>query len=453
MSGWTGPVFQPGDPGYDDEHRSINETLEHRPELIVGAASAEDVVSAVRYAIDRSLSVGVQSTGHGLAVAADGVLVSTRRMKQVTVDPATRTATIDAGVQWHDVLPVAAQHGLAPLNGSSPHVGVMGYTLGGGVGLLGRRFGFAADHVRRIDVVTADGFLRHVDADHDPDLFFALRGGKGNYGVATRIEIELFPVRTLLGGGLYFAADAATELLHTYSAWTRSVPEAMSSSVMLSTYPDTAGVPDPLRGRYVAHLRIGFFGPPDEGETLIAPFRQLAPPLLDTLTQIPYTDIGTIHHEPIAPYKVYESGIYLGPPDAEAVDTILRHAGPDANAPVMLELRHHGGAYRRTPAVPNAVGGRDAEFTLYLGSLIDPETMATDKHLHNEVHGSLRPWATGTTMLNFFGVGTALASVRTAFTAETFQRLRDIKTEYDPRNMFRINHNIPPQTRSALPAG
>jgi len=444
-SGWSGPVFRPGDTGFDAEHRSLNQTVEHRPELVVGATCAEDIVSAVRFAIDGGLSVGVQSTGHGLAVPAGGVLISTRRMKEISVDHVARTARLGAGVQWQDVLPITARHGLAPLNGSSPHVGVMGYTLGGGVGLLGRRYGYAADHVRWIDVVTADGQLRHVDAHQDPDLFFALRGGQGNYGVATQIEIDLFPVATLFGGGLYFAAADAAELLHTYRAWTRHVPEAMSSSVMLSTYPELSGVPDPLRGKYIAHLRIAYSGAPDEGETMIAPFRRLPPPLLDTLTRLPYRSVGTIHHEPIAPYKVFESGSYLGELDDAAVDTILGHAGPDAGVAVLCELRHHCGAYRRAPTMPNAVGGRDAEFTFYLGSQIDPETMAKDRQVHGEFHEAIRPWATGTAMLNFLGVGTARDRVRAAYTPETYERLRDIKTDVDPRNMFRINHNIPPR--------
>ncbi len=442
---WNGPIFRPGEAGYDDEHSSINHTLLHTPELIVGAVDAHDVVEAVRYAADRGLSVGVQSTGHGLVVAADGVLVTTRRMKGIEIDPAARVARLEAGVQWGEVLPLAAAHGLAPLNGSNPHVGVVGYTLGGGIGFLGRQFGYAADHVRSIEVVTADGRLRHVAPDEDADLFWALRGGKGNFGIVTALELDLFPVEALYGGGLYYAGEATADVLHVYRQWSAEMPEEMSSSILLMQYPDVDEAPELLRGRYVAHLRIGYFGPIEAGERLVAPFRGLGPLLLDTVAEMPYSAVSTIHHEPNVPYAVYDRAIFLKHLDQGAVETIIAQAGPDANAPFILELRHQCGGYRRPPAVPNAVGGRDAEFSMFSASIIDPDTFARDKEVHDRLHAAMRPWATGGAPLNFLGVGDVPPDrVRAAFTPADYDRLAQVKTRYDPDNIFRINHNIPP---------
>jgi UDP-N-acetylenolpyruvoylglucosamine reductase len=390
-SAWTGPVFRPNEDGYDEERSSLNYTLTHTPELIVGAVDAGDVVAAVCYAADRGLSVGVQATGHGLVVAADGVLVSTRRMKGVAIDPTARVARVEAGVQWWDVVPLAAAHGLAPLNGSNPHVGVVGYTLGGGIGFLGRQLGFAADHVRSIDVVTSDGRQRRVTPDQNDDLFWALRGSKGNLGIVTEMEFDLFPVETLYGGGLYFGGETTADLLRAYFQWTTDVPEAMSSSIMLMRYPDLEEAPEPLRGRYVAHLRIGYFGPAAEGERLVAPVRDLGPVLLDTVAAMPYSDIAKIHHEPIVPYAAYDRSIYLSHLNADAVEAIIAEAGPDAEAPFLLEFRHLGGAHRRQPTVPNAVGGRDAEFSMFSASLVEADAIFRDKPRHDRLHAAMGP--------------------------------------------------------------
>jgi len=267
MNVFAGPVFRPGDVGYDAERAGFNLAIEHRPELVVGATGAADIIAAVERATADGLAVAVQATGHGVSVPADGaVLVNTNRMTGVVVDPSTRTARVEAGARWERVLPLAARYGLAPLNGSSPHVGAVGYTLGGGIGLLGRRYGYAADHVRWLDVVTADGRLRRVSADADPELFFALRGGKGNFGVVVSMEIELMPVSRLYGGGLYFPGESTADALHVWCEWTRTVPDSMASSVMLIRYPGDPAEPEPLRDRFVTHLRVAWSGAPEEGE-------------------------------------------------------------------------------------------------------------------------------------------------------------------------------------------
>jgi FAD/FMN-containing dehydrogenase len=257
----SGPVYRPGEEGYERGRSGFNLALEHHPELIVEATGAADVVAAVRLAAAEGRAVAVMNTGHGPTVPADGaVLVQTGRMGGVSVDPTRRTARVGAGARWRDVIAATTPHGLAPLNGSSPAVGAVGYTLGGGVGLLGRRFGYAADHVRWIEVVTADGTVRQVTADSDPDLFWALRGAGANFGVVTAMEIDLFAVERLLGGGLYFGAEASAEVLEVYSRWAADAPDAMASSVLLLAYPDDAAFPEPLRGRHVTEVRFAWWG-------------------------------------------------------------------------------------------------------------------------------------------------------------------------------------------------
>lgn len=447
MNDFTGPVFQPGDGGYDGERSGFNLAVEHRPALIVGATGAEDVRAAVTSAASRGLPVAVLATGHGPAVTADGaVLVNTRRMNGVQVDAAAATARVEAGVRWQRVLEATTPYGLAPLNGSSPNVGAVGYTLGGGAGLLGRRYGYAADHVRGFEVVTADGRLRQVSADLEPDLFWALRGGKGNFGVVVAMEIDLFPVARLYGGGLYFPAEATSDVLHAYAEWAAAVPEEMASSVMLIHYPDDPAVPGPLRGRFVTHVRIAHSGPAEEGERLTRQLRDLGPRLLDTVGEMPYAQVGSIHHEPTEPAAAYDTNVLLGHLDAHAVDTLVSLAGPEADAPFVVELRHFGGAYARPPAVPNAVGGRDAAFSLYSGSLLDPDRIEENRLAHGTLNDKMRPWCTGGSFVNFLGIDDAgVERVRTAYTPADFTRLTELKSRYDPQNLFRINHNIPPR--------
>ncbi|WP_395106614.1 FAD-binding oxidoreductase [Actinomadura sp. SCN-SB] len=301
-------VIRPGEPGYDAERLGLNRAAESHPACVVAAVDERDVVAAVRMAAEQGRPVGVMATGHGQAVPADGaVLVNTSRMDGVTVDPAAATAWVEAGTRWSRVLECATWHGLAPLNGSSPSVGAVGYRMGGGAGLLGRRFGFAADHVRRLRMVGADGRSYDVTAESDPDLFWAVRGGKDNFGLVVGMEIDLFPVSHLDGGGLYFAGEATAEVLHGYAEWTRRVPETMASSVLLAHHPDLPGVPEPLRGRFVAHS-----GGMAEGGRLVRPLRKLGPLLLDTVRKMPYAEVGSIHHDPAdEPYVAYDRNVLL----------------------------------------------------------------------------------------------------------------------------------------------
>ncbi len=246
-----GIVAVPGDDAYAGECATYNLALPRSPAVVVGAAAPGDVSQAVRFAAERGLPVGVLATGHGPSVPADGaVLVNTRRLTGVTIDLAARVARVAAGTRWQQVVEASAPHRLAALNGSSPQVGVVGYSLGGGLSpVLGRSYGWAADRVRAVELVTADGEIVRATAEQDADLFWAARGGKDNFGIATAIEFDLFEVPRLYGGGLYFDGARAGEILQFYREWAPTLPPELTVSVGLLSLPPLDSVPEPLRGR------------------------------------------------------------------------------------------------------------------------------------------------------------------------------------------------------------
>lgn len=438
-----GPVLRPGDPDYDRERAGFNLIVDHQPALIVGATGAADVIAAVNHARERDLPVAIQATGHGVTIPADGaLLINTSRMDGVRVDPAARTARIEAGVRSRRLVHEASAFGLAPLNGSAPSVGVVSFVLGGGVPLLGRRFGFAADHVREIDVVTADGQLRTVSPAREPDLFWALRGGKGNFGVVVSMELDLMPVARLYGGGLWFGAAHIPSALQAWAAWTAGVPDEMGSSVLLIRMPELPMIPEALRGRHLLHIRIAHSGDPAQGEALVRPLRQLAPTVMDTVRVMPYRDVGTIHDEPTVPVPFHGQHSMLAGLNAPAVEALLAAAGPDAPpVPYFIEIRHFGGALSRPAKLPSP-GRRDAAFSVYTGSIVPvgPGEYEKARAQHQLLHRAVRPFATGGGCANFLGgPHVTTADLRAAFLPEDFDRLVALKRRYDPGDLFRIN--------------
>ncbi|MGK4909775.1 FAD-binding oxidoreductase [Streptomyces albus] len=365
-----GSVLVPGDPEYDQECAGFQAGDRHRPDVLVVADGPDDVRAAVDAARRHRLPVAVQATGHGLGEAArGGVLVSTRRMAGIRIDAEARTAWVEAGVRAGDLVAEAARHGLAPVNGSAPGVGVVSYTLGGGVGLLGRRFGYAADRVRRIDLVTGDGRPRRVTADSDPELFWGLRGGGGGLGVVTGMEIGLVPVAGIYGGQLVFdGARHADEVLSAWQRWTATVPETMSSAVSLLPVPDIPAVPAHRRGRYLAQVHLAFTDSREEGERLVEPLRTIGAPLADDLREMPYAECASVFSEPDTPHAYRSTNLLLGPDGLaeDALRSVRAATGPEAEAMCVLSMRHMGGAFARPPRVPNAVPHRDAGYLLYV---------------------------------------------------------------------------------------
>lgn len=432
-----GEVFTPGDAEYDSELAGFNQIARHEPTLIVAAVCTKDVEAAVAFAAEQNLPVGVQATGHGIASSARaGVLVSTRRMNAVGVDPVSRIARVEAGAQWHQVINTAAYHNLAPLNGSSPLVGVVGYTLGGGLGPLGRQYGYAADHVTRIEIVTADGKARWATADQDSDLFWALRGGKGGFGIVTVLEFELMPVARFYGGGIHFPGELAGELLRTWQHWSQSAPEEMTSSVALLRMPDLPVIPEMLRGRLTAHLRIAFTGSQEEGERLLRPLRSVGAAVADDVRERPYATVAEIHQDPTDPLPYHERNIVLRDLDQDAVENLLVLAGLRSScSDLMVEVRQLGGALSRPARIPNAVGSRGGAYVL--------STMSVPSS-PDHVLGRMAAWGTGGRYINFLAGPDTDDAAPDCFDRPTGERLARIKAAYDPRNLFRVGHTVEP---------
>ncbi|MFH8841988.1 FAD-binding oxidoreductase [Streptomyces sp. NPDC017868] len=443
-----GVVLTPGQEGYDAQRAGNQTGRTHRPAVLVGASGPADVQQAVVFAARHHLPVAVQGTGHALgAVAADGgVLINTSRMTGLRIDTRAATAWVAAGVSWDQVIHEAAPAGLAPLAGSAPGVGVVSYTLGGGLGLLSRRYGYAADHVRSIDVVTADGRLRHVTPASDPDLFWALRGGRDNFGVVTGLEIDLMPVPTLYGGGLFFDYASAREVLDTYLSWSAGMPEEMTSSLAVISFPDAPVLPPPLRGRHVVHVRIAYAADDlSPAKDLIAPLRALGP-FNDTVRELPYAEVGTIHNDPPVPGSFESATALLGELGPDAAGALLDLVGPHAPVPHVVELRHLGGALARPARVPNAVGHRDAHYLINIVSRLERADLTDIQPAHEHLVQALAPWSTGGRALTFLNGRRDAEHVRSAYEAEDYRRLTELKAVHDPGNLFRLNHNIPPAT-------
>ncbi|WP_424854366.1 FAD-binding oxidoreductase [Streptomyces sp. SAI-170] len=448
LSGVKGPVLRPDDPAYTPEVTGFNLAAPHTPDIAIGALDTDDIVAALRWAAATDTPVTVQATGHGANFpVTEGLLLNTSRMTDVRIDPGTRTATVSAGAKWHDVLEAAAPHGLAALTGASTGTGAVGYTVGGGLPVLGRAYGYAADLVRSFQVGTADGTLHLATAEAEPDLFWALRGGKGNVGVVTEMVTGLVPVPELFGGGLYCPGEHAEPLLRAWAEWTATVPDEMGSGYTLLRLPPLPDIPEPLRGRFWARVVIAWPGAPEAGERLIAPLRTAAPVTLDTVSVIPYTAIDSIHMDPRDPLPARESCALLTALTPEAITALLRTCGPSAppGYPLLLvELRHMGGALARPCATPDAICSRDAEFLLEsVGVLTDPEAAEAVEAANHDLYTAMAPHSTGLTMVNTHGrPGDALDRAR-AWTPEVYDRLRRLKATYDPKNLLRHGHTVP----------
>src|SRR4051794_25326929 len=403
-----GPVFAAGDDGLAAEVAAWNLAVQHTPAVAVGATCAADVVAAVTWAVAHDLRVAVQATGHGpVRNAAGSLMITTRRMQGVHIDPERRIARVQAGVRWVSVMEAAAQHGLTGLCGSSSDVGVVGHTLGGGMGPFGRKHGFAADHVTAVEVVTADGRRRRVTAETEPDLFWAVRGGKGNFGVVTALEFELGPVSSLFGGGIFFAGEDAAAVLHVFRAWAPGLPEEVSTSIAILRVPDLEELPAPLRGQTVVHLRFSYDGADRAAaERLLSPMKTAGTILLGYVGPMRTDELDGIHVDPKDPMPGWEKGMLLRELTADGVEALLATAGPQLPIPlIMAELRLMGGALGRPATVPNAVAGRSGAFSLLVLGPAVPELAQAVPAVGKGVLQAMADWRGGEGLVKLLGGG------------------------------------------------
>ncbi|RIV33207.1 FAD-binding oxidoreductase [Micromonospora radicis] len=442
----AGSVSRPDDHNYDVDRATYNLLTPQQPAATVGVLGVDDVRETVRFARRHGLPVAVQATGHGVGAPADrGVLINTSRMTGVVVDPEGATARVEAGVRWQSVIDEAAKYGLAPINGSSPTVGVVGYTLGGGHSpFLGRSHGYAADHVTAIDIVTPDGEFHTLTSTSQPDLFWAVRGGKANFGVVTAIEFRLFPQARLYGGGLFFPGAQAAAVLPAWRSWIEDTPDELTSSVALVRLPPLEELPEPLRGQLVVHVRIAYLGTEEAGQQLVAPLRRAGTLLLDTVAELPYAAVASIHNDPVTPLPICERSALLRELTPAQLDRIVGLAGETATVPVtMVEIRHLAGALRRPPQEPNAVANRDAAFLLFVASVAAPDEVPRHAEYHGSIIAVVADTDTHRTFANFLTPGNGGPEhVATAYPPEVYERLVDLKRQWDPENLFRFTHTV-----------
>jgi FAD/FMN-containing dehydrogenase len=424
-----GTVHTPDEEAYAALVTPWNVAIPMRPAAVVAARNAEDVAATVRFARENGLTVGVQATGHGaIASIAGHLLISTRDLDEVTVH-AEGWARVGAGVKWARVIEAATPHGLAPLNGSSSDVGVVGYTTGGGVGPMARTFGLAADRVRAFEVVTGDGVLRRVTPAQHPELFFALRGGKGAAGIVTAVEFDLVHLPTFYGGAVYFDGSDAAAVIDKWRVWSESLPEEGTTSFVLLQLPPMPGVPPQLAGRMTLGVRFLWTGDPLEGARILDEICGVAPVILDDAGVKPYAAVDSVHADPVDPMPVVDVGMLLTEFTATTAERLLDVAGVGSGSPqVMVEVRQLGGAYAREGQHPSAFVHRAAGFSvLVIGMAPDP---GVRPHIER-LFGALSQWDTGGIWPNF-GPPHDAETARRAYDPETLERLVEVARTYDP---------------------
>jgi hypothetical protein len=437
-------IHAPAEDGWDEARQAWNLTADQNPVAIVNAESPADVVAAVKFARSHGLRVAAQSTGHGagaLLPLDDAVLVKTLRMNGVTVDPGARLARVEAGVLGADLAAAAGEHGLAALGGSSPDVGVVGFALGGGIGWLSRHYGLTANAIRGAEVVTADGEQVRADADQNADLFWALRGGGGDFGVVTALELELFPIESVYAGSVMWHAEQGADVLRAYLDWIRTVPDELSTGFRFLSLPPIPEVPEPLRGVPVFDVTGAYDGDPAEGAALLDTLRGVAEPYMDNWAEIPASGLSRIYGDPEQPTPGLTHHTVVGELPTEAVDAIVEVGGPESGSPLlMVGTRHLCGALSRRPADAGALGALDGEHVvLGVGLPMAPGSApGIIAHL-DKLIGAMEPWATGGEYLNF---ADRPGDASRAFDDETLARLRAIKDEVDPDNVFLAQHPV-----------
>ncbi|MDR2984804.1 MAG: FAD-binding oxidoreductase [Nocardiopsaceae bacterium] len=436
----AGQVFVPDQTGYDQARQAWNLAVDEHPAVVVVAESAPDVVEAVRYARAQGMRVAPQGTGHGAAPLEpldDAMLLRTTPMRQVEIDPAARTARAEAGAVWQDVIGPSAEQGLAALAGSSPNVGVAGYTLGGGLGWLARSYGLAANSVIAADLVTPGGDLVRADADHEPDLFWAVRGG-GGVGVVTALEMRLYPIRELYAGDLFFPIERAAEALHAWRDWTATVPDNVTSIAHILRLPPLPELPERLRGRAFAIIEAACLSDAETGAELIRPLRQLGPEM-DTFAMIPASALGGLNMDPSQPVPGEGDGAFLADFPAAAIDSLVAAAGPDVETPPnSVEVRHLGGALARPVPGGGAQPSIDASYLIYaVGASPMPDLADSVRARMQAVTNALAPWHAS---YDYYDFEDAPATAAAVLPPASYGRLQEIKAARDPDQVIISAH-------------
>jgi FAD binding domain/Berberine and berberine like len=444
-------LVKPGEEKWDSARAAWNVAIEQRPALVARPRNADEVSAVVNFARESGLRVAVQAEGHSAGALAgvgeDTLLLKMPRVTGAEIDAENRRARVGAGAKWYDVSRLASPLGLSALSGSSAEVGVVGSTLGGGHGWLAREHGLACNSVLAAEIVTADGQLVRADHNNEPDLFWALRGGGGNFGAVTALELELYPVPELYAGMVAWPWERTADVLHAWREWVPDVPDELSTWARILQVPPLPDVPEPVRGRQLVIVEAAYLGTEEAGRELLRPLRDLVPEL-DTFAPVPPEALGHLHMDPEDPVPFAMNGQLLNELPSAAIDTIIDVAGPNSGSPLLsLEIRLLGGALKEPRPDAGALATLDEGFlTLGVGMIMDPDMgMAVNRHL-DLTTSALQPWDSDVKYANFIDVPT---DTRTCFAPETFDRLQEVKARYDPDDLFRANHPIPCATAAA----
>jgi FAD/FMN-containing dehydrogenase len=429
-----GTVAVPGDKAYDALVSPWNLAIPVQPAAVLAAFDAQDVVEAVQFAGRHGIRVTPQATGHGpMAALTTELLVTTKELDEVVIHPEEGWARAGAGVKWLKVVEAAAPYGLAPLSGSITDVGIVGYTTGGGLGPMARTYGLAIDKVRAIEVVTGDGVLRRVTPTEHPELFFALRGGKGMLGIVTAIEFDLVEQPRFYGGSLWFDGADAPAVIDAWRAWSDELPEEGTTSFALFQLPEMEGVPPMLAGKLTLSIRYVWTGSAEEGERWFAAMRAAAPVILDDVSEKPYTAIDSVHTDPLDPTPAYEAGHVLTDFPQEAADALLALTGPAAASPqILVEVRQLGGAFSRPGEHPSAFASRDAAYSLLTVGIA--EVPGVEDHAA-AILSAMGPWVGAHRLPNFTFTPEEYVD---AYDEVTLARLRRARRTYDPDGVMTI---------------
>jgi FAD/FMN-containing dehydrogenase len=445
----AGTVYEPGDPEYAEACTVFNSMIELRPALVARCAAPDDVIAALAFARRQDLAIAVRAGGHsvaGLSLVDDGLVIDVRGMSDIAVDPQRRVARVGPGVTWAELDRATQPYGLATTGGRVSTTGVAGLTLGGGSGWLERKHGLACDNLLAVELVTADGELVRASHDENPDLFWAHRGGGGNFGVVTSFELRLHPLQSeVLAGLALYPAEHGRELLSLYRDVMVDAPEELSLAYLYLTAPAEPDIPERLHGRLVVAIAGMYAGPVDEGEAALRELRAFGPPEVDFFAPMPYPEFQCMIDDPPG-YRNYWTEEHLTDLPDEAIEAIARRSEELPPGPAQLVIVAWGGAVARATEETSPLAGRDAAFVVHPFALwedpVDDDRMIGWARAFRE---DLREFATGAVYLNFIG-DEGEARVRAAYGPRGYERLARIKGHWDPENVFRASGNVAPST-------
>ena len=449
LPGFTGTLMHPGEAGYDEARKVFNGMVDRSPVLIARCSSADDVSAAVRLAAAQNLTLSVYGGGHsatGAAVCHEGVCVDMRGMKGIDVDVENATVRAEGGLTWGELDGATQEHGLAVTGGRVSTTGLGGLILGSGSGWLERKLGLVCDNLVKVEMVTADGRQVVASETENADLFWAVRGGGGNFGIVTAFHLRLHPIGPIVYGGLLMYVPAqGRELVRFWRDFMRDAPDEVGSGLAFITAPPEEFVPEPVRGQPVIGVVCCYAGDPADGEKAFAPLLEFGPPGLAMVQPMPYVAVQQlIDAANQKGMRGYWTGDFFAELPDEAVDVLVERATKPVSPFTQIILIPGGGAIARVDDGAMAFGNRQDAFNIhYLGMWADPAADEENISWTKALSGAMKPWTTGRVYLNFLA-DEGQARIEAGFGPEKYVRLRELKRKWDPQNLFRHNQNIPP---------